>query len=177
MERVSAVQLTLSSERSRHDCAVARSSNADRISALCFTAFQAIACCCLFARGRHGKSKPRPVLAHRRAIAAWLCCSNGALIHPELQVSSGLHFFSRSTVSVAANFSMAAFVEATRVIVGRRWTPQGENRNQLLQSRQVRYRLQAVAPNIPLPVLARRKTQLEPAQCTPRQLDRKIWSD
>ena len=54
---------------------------------------------------------------------------------------------------------------------------QGENRNQLLQSRQVRYRLQAVAPNIPLPVLARRKTQLERAQCTIGQLDRKIWSD
>ena len=32
------VQLTLSSERSRHDCAVAKNSNADRISALCFTA-------------------------------------------------------------------------------------------------------------------------------------------
>ena len=74
---MSAIQLTLSSECSRHYCAVAKSSNADRISALCFTAFQVIACCCLFARGRHGKSKPRPILAHRRSIAAWLCCGNG----------------------------------------------------------------------------------------------------
>ena len=39
MERVSPVQLTLSIERSRHDCAVAKNSNADRISALCFTAY------------------------------------------------------------------------------------------------------------------------------------------
>ena len=58
---------------------------------------------------------------------------------------------------------MAAFVEANPIIY-RRWALQGEKRSQLLQSRQVRFRLQAVAPNIPLPVLARRKIQLEPAQ-------------
>ena len=177
MERVSAVQSTLSSERSRHDCAVAKSSNADRISALCFTAFQAIACCCLFARGRHGKSKPRPVLAHRRWLAAWLCCGNG---HSSTQNCKSALGFTSSLEALSAWRQISRwrhFLEATRVIVGRRWAPQGENRNQLLQSRQVRYRLQAVAPNIPLPVLARRKTQLEPAQCTPRQLDRKIWSD
>ena len=94
MERVSAVQLTLSSERSRHDCAVAKNSNADRISALCFTAFQAIACCCPFARGRHGKSKPRPVLAHRRSIAAWLCCRDGH--SPIKNCKSALGFTERS---------------------------------------------------------------------------------
>ena len=35
---MSATLLTLSSERSRHDCAVAKNSNADRISELCFIA-------------------------------------------------------------------------------------------------------------------------------------------
>ena len=35
---MSVTLLTLSSERSQHDCAVAKNSNADRISELCFTA-------------------------------------------------------------------------------------------------------------------------------------------
>ena len=38
MGKLSPVQLTLQRERSRHDCAVAKNSNTDRISALCFTA-------------------------------------------------------------------------------------------------------------------------------------------
>ena len=64
---MSAIQLTLSSECSLHYCADAKSSNADRMTGL-------------FARVRHGKSKPRPVLAHRRSIAANFsmetnCCS------------------------------------------------------------------------------------------------------
>ena len=51
----------------------------------------------------------------------------------------------------------------------RGWAPQGENRSQLLQLRQVRHRIKALASSIPLPVLARRKVQLEPARCTPQQ--------
>ena len=39
-----------------------------------------------------------------------------------------------------------------------------------MQSRQVRHRLKALAPSIPQPVLARRRIQLEPARCTPRQV-------
>ena len=111
MERVSAVQLTLSSERSRHDCAVAKSSNADRISALCFTAFQAIACCCLFACVRHGKSKPRPILAHRRSIAAWLCCGNGHSSTQNCKSALGFTSSLEALSALAATFSMAAFVE------------------------------------------------------------------
>ena len=44
MERVSPVQLTLSSERSRHDCDVAKNSNADRISALLVAVVMRLAC-------------------------------------------------------------------------------------------------------------------------------------
>ena len=52
----------------------------------------------------------------------------------------------------------------------RRWAPQGKNRSQLLQPRQVRHRLQALSPSIPPAVLARRKIQLEPVRCTPQQV-------
>ena len=44
MERVSSVQLTLSSKRSRHDCDVAKNSNADRISALLVAVVMRLAC-------------------------------------------------------------------------------------------------------------------------------------
>ena len=84
MERVSAVQSMLSNERSRHDCPVCEE-------------LQRRPHLGLFTRGRYGKSKPRPIFAHRRSIAAWLCCGNG---HSSTQnCKSALSFTSLEALS------------------------------------------------------------------------------